>query len=64
MKRRKFIIFFIEDETGAVTTDWVVLTSIVTVIGIMVLTTIGEATTALSESVAQQLQTQTVDPAS
>ena len=44
-----------DDEDGAVTVDWVVLTAAIVGLGIAVLTAISGGTTALSTSIAAEL---------
>ena len=47
---------FRNDESGAVTVDWVVLTAAVVGLGIAVVSTVGEGATNLSEQIQQQLE--------
>ena len=51
----KFIRKFRRDEDGAVTVDWVVLTAAIVGLGIAVLTSVGNGTTALGSKVSSQL---------
>lgn len=51
---------FRADEDGAVTVDWVVLTAAIVVLGIVVLTTVGNATVSLADRISSQLQAQTI----
>ena len=46
---------FIRDESGAVTVDWVVLTAAIVGLGIAVLTSVGNGTTALANAVSADL---------
>ena len=50
-----FIKNFRRDEDGAVTVDWVVLTAAIVGLGIAVLTSIGNGTTALSDKISSNL---------
>ncbi|ATG49226.1 Flp family type IVb pilin [Celeribacter ethanolicus] len=51
---------FSRDEDGAVTVDWVVLTSAVVGLGIAVLTTVSKGTTALGDKISTDLAGRTV----
>ncbi|MDD9922834.1 MAG: hypothetical protein OXQ92_11235 [Boseongicola sp.] len=51
---------FLNDESGAVTVDWVVLTAAIVGLGIAVLTSVGEGTTSLADRVSGHLATQNV----
>ena len=51
---------FLNDESGAVTVDWVVLTAAIVGLGIAVLTSVGEGTTSLADRVSGHLVTQNV----
>ena len=46
---------FLNDESGAVTVDWVVLTAAIVGLGIAVLSSVGGGTTDLAESISQSL---------
>ena len=46
---------FLKDESGAVTVDWVVLTAAIVGLGIAVLTSVGNGTTALANAVSADL---------
>ena len=46
---------FLNDESGAVTVDWVVLTAAIVGLGIAVLTSVGGGTTTLAESISSSL---------
>jgi Flp pilus assembly pilin Flp len=50
-----FIKNFRRDEDGAVTVDWVVLTAAIVGLGIAVLTSVGNGTTALSSKISSNL---------
>jgi len=50
-----FIKNFRRDEDGAVTVDWVVLTAAIVCLGIAVLTSVGNGTTALSSKISSNL---------
>ncbi|MDD9921230.1 MAG: hypothetical protein OXQ92_02975 [Boseongicola sp.] len=51
---------FLKDESGAVTVDWVVLTAAIVGLGIAVLTSVGNGTTALADRVSGHMATQDV----
>ena len=53
-----FIKSFRNDEDGAVAVDWVVLTAAIAALGIAVLTSVGQGTTALSQKISSQLSAQ------
>ncbi len=55
-----FIKTFRADEDGAVTVDWVVLTAAIVGLGIAVLTSVGNGTTALGSKVSSQLSNQSL----
>ena len=55
-----FIKNFRRDEDGAVTVDWVVLTAAIVGLGIAVLTSVGNGTTALGDKISSQLSAQTI----
>jgi Flp pilus assembly pilin Flp len=55
-----FIKNFRRDEDGAVTVDWVVLTAAIVGLGIAVLTSVGNGTTALGDKISSQLAAQTI----
>jgi Flp pilus assembly pilin Flp len=55
-----FIKNFRNDEDGAVTVDWVVLTAAIVGLGIAVLTSVGNGTTALGDKISSQLAAQTI----
>ena len=46
---------FNDDEAGAVTVDWVVLTAAIVGLGLVVMTTVGEGITGLGTEVATDL---------
>ncbi len=46
---------FLQDENGAVTVDWVVLTAMVVGLGIAVLTSVGNGTTTLADKVSSHM---------
>jgi len=46
---------FLADESGAVTVDWVVLTAAIVGLGIAVLTSVGNGTTTLANTVSSEL---------
>jgi len=51
---------FLADESGAVTVDWVVLTAAIVGLGIAVLTSVGNGTTTLADTVSGSLANTTV----
>lgn len=51
---------FLNEEDGAVTVDWVVLTAAIVGLGVIVITTIGKATTDMSTGVNAHLMKQQV----
>ncbi len=48
---------FFQDESGAVTVDWVVLTAAIVGLGIAVLTSVSGGTTTLADSISGELST-------
>ena len=60
MKFFKLSNKFARDEDGAVTVDWVVLTSAVVGLGIAVLSTVSKGTTALGDTISGDLASRTV----
>lgn len=55
-----FIKNFRNDEDGAVTVDWVVLTAAIVGLGIAVLSSVGKGTTELGNKISSQLSAQTI----
>jgi Flp pilus assembly pilin Flp len=55
-----FIKNFRNDEDGAVTVDWVVLTAAIVGLGIAVLTSVGGGTTALGDKISSSLSAATI----
>ncbi len=51
---------FRNDEDGAVTVDWVVLTAAIVGLGIAVLTSVSGGTTALGNKISSTLSAQTI----
>lgn len=51
---------FANDEAGAVTVDWVVLTAAIVGLGIVVMTSVGGGITGLASSTATKISAQTV----
>ena len=51
---------FANDEAGAVTVDWVVLTAAIVGLGIIVMTSVGGGVTKLSDKIATSVGNQTV----
>ncbi|AML50288.1 Flp family type IVb pilin [Falsihalocynthiibacter arcticus] len=56
-----FIKNFANDESGAVTVDWVVLTAAIVGLGVAVLATVKDGVTELSETISTQVGAITVD---
>ena len=50
---------FANDETGAVTVDWVVLTAAIVGLGIVVMTSVGGGITGLADATATKIGAQT-----
>jgi len=55
MKLLNIFKAFKNDEAGAVTVDWVVLTAAIVGLGLVVMTTVGDGITALGTNVAGDL---------
>ena len=51
---------FANDEAGAVTVDWVVLTAAIVGLGIVVMTTVGGGVTTLSTNISTKISGQAV----
>ena len=51
---------FLNDESGAVTVDWVVLTAAIVGLGIAVLTSVGNGTTSLADTISGHMATRDV----
>ena len=51
---------FKDDEDGAVTVDWVVLTAAIVGLGVAVLASVRSATTTLGERISQEIDNQVV----
>ena len=60
MKLINLMKTFQNDEDGAVTVDWVVLTAAIVGLGIAVLTTVGGATSDYADAVGSHLDSQSV----
>jgi len=60
MKLFKLAKTFKNDESGAVTVDWVVLTAAIVGLGIAVLTSVSGGTTSLADTVSGKLATMTI----
>ncbi|MBL4916456.1 Flp family type IVb pilin [Szabonella alba] len=56
MKLQNLFKKFFNDESGAVTVDWVVLTAAIVGLGMIVMTTIGGGITTLSENIETDIQ--------
>ena len=55
-----FVKNFKNDEDGAVTVDWVVLTAAIVGLGIAVLTSVSGGTTGLANKISSNLAAQTI----
>ena len=51
---------FLNDESGAVTVDWVVLTAAIVGLGIAVLSSVGKGTTTMADNISTYLAGQDV----
>jgi len=51
---------FFNDESGAVTVDWVVLTAAIVGLGIAVLTSVSTGTTSLADTISGELDGMTI----
>ncbi len=51
---------FLNDESGAVTVDWVVLTAAIVGLGIAVMTTVGAGTTSYADKISSHLSGRSV----
>jgi hypothetical protein len=60
MKFFKLYKNFQADEDGAVTVDWVVLTSAVVGLGVAVLATVSKGTQKIGENISKDLSSRTV----
>ena len=60
MKLFKLAKNFKNDESGAVTVDWVVLTAAIVGLGIAVLTSVSGGTTSLADTVSGELGSMTI----
>lgn len=54
---------FLEDESGAVTVDWVVLTAAIVGLGIAVMLSVGGGTTSLADKISSHMAGQDVTTA-
>jgi len=52
---------FLEDEDGAVTVDWVVLTAAIVGLGVAAVDTVEEGINALASDIATEISTKIVD---
>jgi Flp pilus assembly pilin Flp len=57
MKLKNIINKFFNDESGAVTVDWVVLTAAIVGLGMVVMSTVGDGIETLSDTVVTDLST-------
>ena len=60
MKLSNIFKHFKQDESGAVTVDWVVLTAAIVGLGMVVMATVGGGITNLSSGIASNLNSTTV----
>jgi Flp pilus assembly pilin Flp len=60
MKFSNIFKSFANDEAGAVTVDWVVLTAAIVGLGIIVMTSVGGGVTTLGAAIATKVSSQTV----
>jgi Flp pilus assembly pilin Flp len=60
MKFFKLYKNFNEDEAGAVTVDWVVLTAAIVGLGVAVLATVSTSTKKVSDSIGTSLDSQVI----
>ncbi len=51
---------FLNDESGAVTVDWVVLTAAIVGLGIAVMTSVGAGTTTFADKISSHMGAETV----
>jgi Flp pilus assembly pilin Flp len=57
MKLKNIINKFLNEESGAVTVDWVVLTAAIVGLGMVVMSTVGNGIETLSDTVVTDLST-------
>jgi Flp pilus assembly pilin Flp len=57
MKLKNIINKFLNEESGAVTVDWVVLTAAIVGLGMVVMSTVGDGIETLSDTVVTDLST-------
>ena len=55
-----FIKNFANDESGAVTVDWVVLTAAIIGLGVAVMTSVGAGATNLADDIESTLKAETI----
>ncbi|MEM6634272.1 MAG: hypothetical protein AAF667_00140 [Pseudomonadota bacterium] len=60
MKLFKLAKLFAKDEDGAVTVDWVVLTSAIVGLGIAVMLSVGNSTSGLADRISAELDAVTI----
>jgi Flp pilus assembly pilin Flp len=60
MKLFKLAKNFKNDESGAVTVDWVVLTAAIVGLGIAVLTSVSSGTTSLADTISSEVGGMTI----
>ncbi|MFN3825683.1 MAG: Flp family type IVb pilin [Pseudorhodobacter sp.] len=60
MKLQNLFNKFFNDESGAVTVDWVVLTAAIVGLGMVVMTTVGGGVAALGDDIADDISTRAV----
>jgi Flp pilus assembly pilin Flp len=60
MKLQNLFKKFFNDESGAVTVDWVVLTAAIVGLGMVVMTTVGGGVADLGDDIAADISTRAV----
>lgn len=56
----KFLMFFMREEDGAITVDWVVLTAAIIGLGLAVLASVGDGTMSLADRLGLLLSQMTI----
>jgi Flp pilus assembly pilin Flp len=60
MKLFKLFNKFRNDESGAVTVDWVVLTAAIVGLGVIVITVVGDSIESVADQMAEKIESTTV----
>lgn len=60
MKLFKLFNKFRNDESGAVTVDWVVLTAAIVGLGVIVITVVGDSIETVADQMAEKIESTTV----